>query len=299
MSINVSVVIAAYNAESYIVDTIRSVLAQTHKTLEIWVVDDGSTDNTAKVVRSFGDKVNYVRQENAGPGAARNLAFSRCTGTYIAIVDSDDIWHPEKLAKQLRRIEELGADISCTNARIIDGAGHPSGKERRAHVDEQDPIPQFLRHNFITTSSVMVRKSTLDQVGYHRTEPAIFGAEDGELWFRILAEGKPLALVAEPLVDYRVHVGNMSGGFFKHQKVRDYAHSLMYDYMKERDFWPCPPRQLALRLARQYSFQTAKRVLRENLHGTSVRLLYLLFGFGGSPFGLWCIRLLARIKHGA
>lgn len=101
----VSVVIPLYNARDVIRETIGTVLAQTWKDYEIIVVDDGSTDGSGEVVRSFGDNVRYGRQENAGVAMARNHGMAESKGAYIALLDHDDLWDPTKLEKQVWLLE--------------------------------------------------------------------------------------------------------------------------------------------------------------------------------------------------
>ena len=99
----VSVVMPAYNSEKYIAESIESVLNQTFKNFEIIVVDDGSTDNTRKIISDYKDnRIRYYYQENLGSGAARNLGLSNSRGNWIAFLDSDDLWNPVKLEEQLK-----------------------------------------------------------------------------------------------------------------------------------------------------------------------------------------------------
>jgi glycosyltransferase involved in cell wall biosynthesis len=108
----VSVVIPAFNASAFVADAIESALAQTFRPWQIVVVDDGSTDGTADVVRGFGADVELVQRVNGGIGAARNSALERCTGTHIALLDADDIWAPAKIERQLAAMGESGADLA-------------------------------------------------------------------------------------------------------------------------------------------------------------------------------------------
>jgi glycosyltransferase involved in cell wall biosynthesis len=120
----VSVVIPAHNAERFIDEAIDSVLEQAHQRLEVVVVDDGSTDGTAARVRAYGDQVRYVHQTNAGVGAARNRGLALAAGDYIAFLDADDVWHPEKLEVELEiaaRNPESGL-IACDGVRFSEAS---------------------------------------------------------------------------------------------------------------------------------------------------------------------------------
>ncbi|MHC5139531.1 MAG: glycosyltransferase family 2 protein, partial [Planctomycetota bacterium] len=102
--LTISAVIPAYNAAKYIARSIDSVLAQTHPVDEIVIVDDGSTDNTAAIIKDYGDKVRYIHQPNAGVSAARNTGIEAATGNWIAFLDADDEWLPEKIKRQVENL---------------------------------------------------------------------------------------------------------------------------------------------------------------------------------------------------
>ena len=103
---SISVVIPVFNGEKYLAEAIQSVLNQTVPPSEIIVVDDGSTDHTAAVCREFADQIHYLKQENHGAAAARNLGIKEAAGTYLAFLDADDLWMPTRLQEGLSRIEE-------------------------------------------------------------------------------------------------------------------------------------------------------------------------------------------------
>jgi glycosyltransferase involved in cell wall biosynthesis len=102
----ISVIVPAYNSERYLGEALQSVLSQTRRPFEVIVVDDGSSDGTPSVASSFGDDVHYVRQPNGGIGAARNHGVDLAAGDYIAFLDADDVWEPDKLERQLAALEE-------------------------------------------------------------------------------------------------------------------------------------------------------------------------------------------------
>ena len=118
----VSIIMPAYNAEKYIADSIRSVLAQTYSNWELIVVDDGSTDRTANIVREFAghdSRVRYIFQENGRLGKARNTGIANAAGSLIAFLDSDDLWIPRKLQMQLQAMSENSADVVFSNAYVF------------------------------------------------------------------------------------------------------------------------------------------------------------------------------------
>lgn len=113
----ISCIVPVYNGELYLREAIDSILAQTYRPLEIIVVDDGSTDATPDVVAGYGDRLRYIRQPNAGPGAARNHGLNLAQGEFIAFLDADDLWHPDKLARQMTRfLNRPDLDLCITYA---------------------------------------------------------------------------------------------------------------------------------------------------------------------------------------
>lgn len=200
----VSVVIPAFNQAEYLREAIASALAQTHERLEVVVVDDGSTDTTQQVCASFhDDRVRYVRQENDrtyGIGA-RNHAILLAQGDWIALLDQDDRWAPEKLARQLRR---LGADdaiglVFC-RAQFIDGAGQLTGQQD-GPLPEGDVFHALLSKNTYYAASGMFRRDLLRVCGLPH---AMVGLGDHALWLT-LSRWTRVAVVDEVLVDYRIH----------------------------------------------------------------------------------------------
>src|SRR5215468_9302617 len=101
----ISCIVPVFNGERYVREALDSILAQTHRPLEIIVADDGSTDGSANVVAAFRDGVRYLRQSNQGPSSARNLGIRAALGDFIAFLDADDLWHPQKLQRQMDRFK--------------------------------------------------------------------------------------------------------------------------------------------------------------------------------------------------
>ena len=210
----VSVVIPAYNAEGYLAATIESVLAQTYRPLEVLVIDDGSSDGTVALARSFGDPVRVIEQENKGPAGARNTGFAEARGDIIALLDADDLWMPERLTACVDLLQSdptLG--FVTTDAYLIE---EDTPTERRYYGDYQRyPFPErgaqldeIAKRNFVFVSVVFDRR-LFDLVGA-RLDERLWGTEDYDLWTRFLLAGAEAGLVPEPLAWYRVRADSVS-----------------------------------------------------------------------------------------
>jgi glycosyltransferase involved in cell wall biosynthesis len=202
----VSIVIPAYNSEKYVADAVKSVLQQTYVSREVIVVDDGSTDGTAAALKPFSDVVRYLHQTNRGEPAARNLGIRNARGEYIAFVDADDLWLPEKLARQMAY---LAAHPNCafvyTDMSTFDEHGviDPSVKVR-FHLTF--PTGNIFRPLFYETlfgsGSMVFRKDCVEKTGYFDEEFLV--GSDYEMWLR-LARHFEGGVVDMPLLMYRQH----------------------------------------------------------------------------------------------
>jgi len=210
----VSVVIPAYNSAALLRWAIQSVLSQTYSDFEVVVVDDGSTDNTESVARSFGAQVCYVKQENKGAGAARNQGIKRSRGRYVAFLDSDDLWLPSKLAEQIPLLDrDPGIGLVYSDWAVVpeQGEAEPSYL-RNLPAASGYVFDELVQCGFILTSGTVVRRSCLDEVGYFDETLSI--AQDYDLWLRICYRWK-VALVNKPLVIKRNRDGNLSSNLTK------------------------------------------------------------------------------------
>jgi glycosyltransferase involved in cell wall biosynthesis len=202
----VTALIPTYNSETYICDAVDSVLAQTFPVREIIVVDDGSTDRTQEVLAKYKTKIKYIRQVNAGPPAARNAGIARATGEFIALLDSDDLWVPQKLQLQMEYIDkhpECG--LVYTDMKTFDDTGiiEESVKmSRNLTLPSGRIFPQMFVETLFQTSAVLIRKSCIDRVGGFDTSLRM--GDDYEFFLRI-ARHYELGYVDEPLVLYRQH----------------------------------------------------------------------------------------------
>ena len=225
----VTVIIPTYNRAKYIEDTIRSVINQTYKNLEIIVYDDGSTDNTKEIVESFKDKrIKYFWQKNSGmPAVPRNKAINHSSGEYIAFIDSDDLWLPNKLEKQLKEYEQNNnVGLVCTS--IIQFNENDEWIKNLELSDKDFTFKSLLFNSHVRLSSVLVKKSVLNDVGLFDENPIIRVGEDYELWLRISKKYK-IKYIDLPLTRYRHHIGNISKKNFELINALKAVYSVLFN----------------------------------------------------------------------
>lgn len=209
----VSIIIPAYNQATFLAQAVESCLDQTHPSVEIIVVDDGSTDATPTVVRAFGDRIRYVRQDNTGLPGARNRGLHESTGDYLCFLDSDDFYHPAKLEKQIHALDtNPGLGLVYCDITTVNESGVPLREAPSiASLERQlsgDIFPSLMMGGYFPPHTVMIRRSVLDQVGGF--DPELGGYADYDLWLRVSAAGHRALFQAEPLAFYRTHTGSMS-----------------------------------------------------------------------------------------
>lgn len=208
----VSVIIPTYNSANLVVDAIDSVLAQTYKDYEIIVVDDGSTDNTRKVLQSYGNQIKYLYQENAHISVARNHGFRVSTGKYIAQLDADDLWLPDKLEKQMKVAEQHpDAGLIYCDSYICD-YGKEQQKDRvffQLYVPpaEGNVFKYFFKTNPLCTSSAVISRNMWERLG--GLDTTLRGGQDVEFFLRITYFSAAY-FCHEPLMIYRCHSQNTS-----------------------------------------------------------------------------------------
>jgi glycosyltransferase involved in cell wall biosynthesis len=204
MSPAVSVVIATYNYGRFLAGAVDSVLGQTYRALEVIVVDDGSTDDTPRIMRTYaGDpRVRYHRAENRGPAAARNTGIRLGQAPLVAFLDADDRWLPRKLEQQVRLFKEDAAvGLAYARRLLMDEAGRWLAYEQ-PRLYRGDVLAPLYRTNFICLSSAVVRRAALERSGLFDERIRTASAEDYDLWLR-LARDVRFDYVDEPLVAYR------------------------------------------------------------------------------------------------
>lgn len=206
----VSVVISTYNRSDYVGDTVESVINQTYPNIDLIVVDDGSTDGTGEIIRRFGDKVRYVWQENAERASARNHGLRLAKGEFIAFLDSDDLWMPDKIeqaVKFLRANPRFG--LVYTDYVQIDGEGRelrvvrvggPSGRVTEA----------LLKRSFVPFGAHLSRTSLIKEINGFVEDRQMSGSEDWEMWVRLSLRTE-FAYDPRALSKIRTHAANTMG----------------------------------------------------------------------------------------
>lgn len=204
----VSVVIPTYNCARYVAGAVESALGQTAPGIEVIVVDDGSTDETAEVMSRFDGLVRYVRQENAGVAVARNRGVAEARGRYLAFLDADDAWYPEKVERQLDALcASSGCRASYSALMVSDADLRPVRRHLAGRRGSSLEDLLFLGNVVGTPSSVLCDRGVFLEAGGF--DPELSQCADWEMWVRIAALTE-FAVVPEPMVLYRVHGGNMS-----------------------------------------------------------------------------------------
>lgn len=199
----ISVIMPAYQSEAFIARTIHSAQTQTLRPLEILVVDDGSTDGTAQAAAACGDLVRVIRQANGGPASARNHGAREARGEWLAFLDADDGWVPNKLERQVAQIDE-SITLLHTYCTVDENS--------KLAPDDQKFDDLWVR-NTIPTSSVLVRKRDFDAAGGFDEDRSIMAVEDYNLWLRLLHRGYKFRVVRERLVEYTPAPNNLSGQY--------------------------------------------------------------------------------------
>jgi glycosyltransferase involved in cell wall biosynthesis len=229
----VSVIIPTFNNADFLVQAIRSVLAQTYQDFEIIVIDDASTDNTEQMLQSFAGRICYVRQDRGGPSVARNRGILQARGELIAFLDADDLWRPTKLARQVDYLDRH-PEACLVYTDFTRGPQPGSNNQSRLRDfkprDPADAFHSLLEENFIATPTAAVRRSALARSGLF--DPTLRGSEDLDLWLRLAGHstraGKPghvsarsFGFIDEILVDVRQHEANTSRTVdFIHEQIR-------------------------------------------------------------------------------
>lgn len=199
----VSVVIPSFNYGRFVGDAVESALSQTHPDLEVIVVDDGSTDETQRVLKRFGSRIRYVYQNNRGLSAARNTGIRLANGEWIALLDADDVWHRQKTEVQLAAGQSV-ADVGLIGSLPADVLPLTLDAAPALHVLS---VRDFLLSIRTGPSGTLIRRTCFDVIGLF--DESLRSIEDRDMWLRIAARF-PAVEVVSPCWWYRPHQGQMS-----------------------------------------------------------------------------------------
>jgi glycosyltransferase involved in cell wall biosynthesis len=204
----VTVIVTVYNGEEFLGDAIRSILAQTYEPVDLLLINDGSTDGTAEIARSFGELIRYHHVDNCGIARVRNRALELVKGDLIAFLDADDLWPLNKLSVQVRHLMEH-PEIQYSITRM------------KYFVHENSPVPKAFRRELLQgnhvgriVSTLLARRSVFDSIG--KFNPDLVPADDVDWFARAADLGVPMAILPDVLLHKRVHEANSS-----HQVARN------------------------------------------------------------------------------
>jgi glycosyltransferase involved in cell wall biosynthesis len=206
----VSVIIPTYNCARYVAQAVESALGQTYSDLEVIVLDDGSTDNTPAVMRQYEGKVRYIRQENRGLPAARNRAIKASSGEYIALLDADDWWEPNKLSEQVPVLDgDPDLCLIYSDLEVIHDNGDviKSFLSSRPLATEGYVFDQLFHSGFILPSTVLLRRTHFEEAGMF--DESMRSHEDMDLWVRMCQRWK-VGLIRKSLTHRRQGAANMT-----------------------------------------------------------------------------------------
>ncbi len=220
--IQTSVVIAAYNSAPFIRLTVDDVLHQTNPNFELIIVDDGSTDHTAEVIRSYSDpRIRLVQQKGSGsPASPRNHGLSLAKGEFVTFLDHDDRWKPNRLERVLQCFHDHSeVSIVCHDQSVVSG-GVVTGKNVYGPA-ESDMYRAMLRGgNRLATSATTVRTEIARAAGGFDERREFFTVEDMDLWLKIAKAGNKFYFLHENLGDYIIHTNNMTSNRERHHAAK-------------------------------------------------------------------------------
>jgi len=291
----------------YIYECVESSLNQDYENLEIIVVDDGSTDATPKILATFGQKIRYVRQNNAGAAVALNRGIQLARGEYIAWLSSDDVYMPGKIKAQISRFhEDNSLSLVHTDWIMINSEGE---ELERFHIQcppQELTALTLLTSNFINGSSVLIRRECFEKVGYFNEN--LKASVDGEMWLKLLHYGYKFGHVSELLLKYRWHPGNQSHNYYLMRQCKDQIMSHAIEMFSAQELFgsmfdspefdrDLAYEKLAFDLVKTFNFtaaQTALRQMRNQKNRLYPRTLNVVSQLASIPLML---NLLAQIRY--
>jgi glycosyltransferase involved in cell wall biosynthesis len=213
----VSVIMPAYNAEKYISEAIESVIRQEYTNWELIIVDDGSTDNTAAIIKDYvakDNRIRYIQQPHHNQARARNNGLSHASGELIAFLDADDIWMPDKLETQVELMHRFPLDLTFSDGYFFEEKPeadlHYRINIKYGKYSGEQGVNDFMSGNRIPLLTVLARKASLEKVNNFLELPGIH--EDYDLWLRMLINGNTFLGINSCLAFYRTHTDSASSG---------------------------------------------------------------------------------------
>lgn len=248
MSVTISIIMPAFNSSKYIATTIESVLAQTFNDFELLIIDDGSTDNTSEIVNHYcklDTRITLLCQKNQGVSYARNQGLELAKGEYIAFLDSDDQWLPNKLEVHIQHFaKSSNLGISFGRIEFMSFNGKPTGKLSNSQLFQITPKDLYYENLIVTPSNAVVRRAVIDSVG--NFDSNLSGTEDAELFLRVAHKGWKVEGINQVLVRYRTNQVGVSSNLYRMEedwkkfnaKVETYAPELVKQhYQQARAFF--------------------------------------------------------------
>lgn len=292
----VTVIVPSYNHGRFLPDCIESILRQNYCNVEVIVVDDGSTDNSMEVLKSYQDRIRIITQRGGRQARARNLALDVARGEYVAFLDSDDRFLGERLRSAIDvLVARPEVDLVWADYRLVNQNGDVLA-EKRWEPKCDDFQLELIAGNPICNATVTVRRRVLNEIGgFDERAPR---ACDGAAWYQIAARGGCFLHLERVVLDYRVHDANDSGRFVPMTRDRDIALMLAAQAYVSRGVLSTSKEKKWLRnvLIRQLGFRAAAWVQRDLSSGKGSSVRATLYEALGSECGLSLLSNLAAMK---
>lgn len=218
----ISCVVSVFNGERYLRQALSSIVAQTYRPIEVIVADDGSTDDSHAIATSIREPVRLVTQATAGPAATRNLGLDTARGEFVAFLDADDLWHPEKLASQADRFRAW-PELELCVSHVQMFWGDVPGAVPSAYRDHprSRPVPGYA------TTAILARRRLFDRIGRFRTE--LWFSDAAEWFIRARRQGTIMEVIPETLTYHRMHAANLTSR--RSAESRDEFLTLMKEHL--------------------------------------------------------------------
>lgn len=275
-----SVVMPMYNVEKYVKEAIYSVLNQSYDNFELLLVDDGCTDKTIEKVKSFEDvRIKLITQRNRGLAGARNTGIHHAKGQYIALLDSDDIWHRDKLLEHLKHFNENpDVSVSYSSSEFVDESSLPLGIGQYPKLTDISPKDIFCRNPIGNGSAPVFKRQVFDKVGRNQIlegevrrtffDERLRQSEDIELWLRIaLSTSFKFAGIEKALTYYRVNSSGLSANL--EAQLESWKRVVKHNYSLNPDFFN---RWYSLALAYQLRY-LARRAVQSHNGSAAIRYI--------------------------